>query len=112
MIVLSKKIMNNNFNSNGGKTETCEENIRDSSEEEKMNPINHSILNGNFEINKLEHSYDNKKANDIKKNLKIPSLNLKNILKNENESEDLNTHDSPTHTSIFSLINAHKKYFD
>ena len=107
-----KELMNNNFNSNGGKTETCEENIRDSSEEEKMNPINHSILNANFEINKLEHSYDNKKANDIKKNLKIPSLNLKNILKNENESEDLNTHDSPTHTSIFSLINAHKKYFD
>ena len=125
-----KMLIYNNSNSNGAKNGGIidDENIKDSDDEDtdKIHPINHCILNANYENNKLEKTYDdirlsnlnldnnfdNKKI--IKKKIKIPPLNLVGIFNNDNisKSTDLNTNDSPTHISSFSLFKIHKKYFE
>ena len=117
----------NNSNSNGGAISKRDENINESDDDDKIRPINHCILNANYENNKLENTYDdirltnlnnnleNKTENKkiIKKNIKIPPLNLVGIFNNDNnyKSSDLNTIDSPTHISSFSLCKIHQKYF-
>ena len=118
-----------NTNSNGGNICRNDEDINDSDDDDNMRPINHCILNANYENNKLENTYEdlrlsnlninieNKTDNKakIKKNIKIPPLNLVGIFNNENnnncKSSDLNTNDSPTHISTFSLCKIHQKYF-
>lgn len=122
-----KMLIYNNSNSNGGAISKRDENINESDDDDKIRPINHCILNANYENNKLENTYDdirltnlnnnleNKTENKkiIKKNIKIPPLNLVGIFNNDNnyKSSDLNTIDSPTHISSFSLCKIHQKYF-
>ena len=124
-----KMLIYNNTNSNGGNISRNDEDINDSDDDDNMRPINHCILNANYENNKLENTYEdlrlsnlninieNKTDNKptIKKNIKIPPLNLVGIFNNENnnncKSSDLNTNDSPTHISTFSLCKIHQKYF-
>ena len=126
-----KKILiyNNSINSNGGVINKNNENINESDDDDKIKPINHCILNANYENNKLDNTYDNiilsnlnlnlgnnntaKNSKITKKNIEVPPLNLVRILNNDNyiESADLNTYDSPTHNSSFSLFKTHHKYF-
>ena len=115
----------NNSNSNGGNIEKDDENINESdNEDDKIKPINHCILNANCENNKLENTYDDirinilnleKNTNNNKynnKNQKVAPLNLVEILNNDNlQSTDLNSNESPTHISSFSLYKIHQKYF-
>ena len=114
----------NNSISNGGIIENDLENIDDSDGEEKISPINHCILNANYENNKLQKTYSDIRINNLilenkiyknknsKNNKKIPPLNLVGIINNENYfSKDLNSNDSPTHISSFFLSKIHKKYF-
>ena len=124
----SKKKVNiyNNTNSNGGNLDIKEdnmENIDDPDEDEEIHPIKHCIFNANCENNKLDNTYDNIRINinlesntaknkKVKKPIKIPPLNLVGIYNNNNIlSTDLNTKDSPTHISSFSLCKIHEKYF-
>ena len=106
----NKLIYSNNLNSNGGKIEMNDEDIKESSDEEEINPINKFNINISFvkkDINKEE-----------KKRINIPPLNLKKLInelkKNsiKEENSELNTHDSPTHESSFSLFKTHGKYFN
>ena len=130
-----KILIYNNSNSNGAKIEKNDENINDSDDEEdKIRPINKCILNVNYENNKLENTYDeirlsnlnlennsDKNRRNNKKNIKIPPLNLVSIFNNNDsnnnnndnnfKSSDLNTSDSPTHNTSFSLYKIHQKYF-
>ena len=124
-----KILLYNNTNSNGGAISKNNENINESDDDDKIKPINHCILNANYENNKLENTYDNIRLSNLdlnlgnnntaknskiaKRNIKIPPLNLVSILNNDNDikSADLNTHDSPTHNSSFSLFKTHQKYF-
>ena len=122
-----KMLLYNNSNSNGGNISKRDENINESDDDDKIRPINHCILNANFENNKLENTYDgirlinlnnnleNKTENKkiVKKNIKIPPLNLVGLFNNDHNfiSTDLNTIDSPTHISSFSLYKIHQKYF-
>ena len=127
-----KMLIYNNSNSNGGNIIKNDENIDDSDEDDKIRPINECILNANYENNKLENTYDDlrlsnlnliivnnseKKRNYNKNNKKIPPLNLVGILNNNInnntlKSTDLNSNDSPTHFSSFSLFKIHQKYFN
>ena len=117
---MKKKLINNNLNSNGGNLGSKDENIEESSDEDKLNPINQCVINANYENIKLEKYdndiiIDNKTTKKEKMKINIPSLNLKGILNNKNhdfENSELNTHDSPTHASSFSLFKMHKNYFD
>ena len=99
------------------------ENIEESSDEEQLSPINHNIINANYENNKLENLIedislnDKNKLNKEKKKLNIPRLNFDKLVNNNVKGDDLdnfelNTHDSPTPASSFSLLKTHKKYFD
>ena len=117
-----KKLIDIQFNSNGGKLEK-NENIEESSDEEQLSPINHNIINANYENNKLENLIedislnDKNKLNKEKKKLNIPRLNFDKLVNNNVKGDDLdnfelNTHDSPTPASSFSLLKTHKKYFD
>ena len=116
-IINNKKISNsnkllysNNLNSNGGKMDLNDEDIKESSDEEQIRPINNFNINVSF-----EKKYTNKKE---KKRINIPPLNLKGLLnelkKNsiKEENSEFNTHDSPTHESSFSLFKMHGKYFN
>ena len=115
------KLINDHYNSNGGKIEIKDEDIEESSDEDQIHPINHNIINANHENNKLESLSSDIVTinfNNIikeKKKINIPRLNLSNIIysnkNNDFENSELNTHDSPTHTSSFSLFKMHKKYF-
>ena len=126
-----KILIYNNSNSNGAKNggNFDDENVKDSDDEDsndKIHPINHCILNANYENNKLENTYDDIRLSNlnlnldnytdnrkiIKKKIKVPPLNLVGIFNNENKSTDLNTNDSPTHISSFSLFKIHQKYFE
>lgn len=114
-------------NSNGGNISRNDENVNESDDDDIVRPINHCILNANYENNKLENTYDNIRLSNlniniesktdnktnIKKNIKIPPLNLVSIFNNDSnyKSTDLNTNDSPTHVSSFSLCKIHQKYF-
>ena len=107
----------NNSNSNGAKVELSEEDIRESSDEEPIHPINHCLINSIFENNKLENIHNNISNKNNKKKIFIPQLNfgaINNMKKNFSniENSELNTHDSPTHASSFSLFKMHDKYFD
>ena len=126
-----KILIYNNSNSNGGNIEKNDENINDSDDEEKIRPIKQCILNANYENNKLENTNDDLRLSNLnliiennsekkkrkkysKINKKIPPLNLVGILNNNNntlKSTDLNSNDSPTHFSSFSLFKIHQKYF-
>ena len=131
--VPKKKILiYNHTNSNGGIVDKNKENINESDEDEndKIRPINHCILNANYENNKLENTYDNIRLSNLnliyenntdknnnkimKKKIKVPPLNLVSILNKDNiiKSTDLNTNDSPTHNTSFSLFKIHQKYFE
>ena len=105
----NKLIYSNNLNSNGGKIEMKDEDINDSSDEEEIRPINKFNINVSFE---------KKIKKEQKKNINIPPLNFKKIInelkKNsiKEENSELNTHDSPTHESSFSLFKTHGKYFN
>ena len=122
-IKTKKKLINNNFNSNGGKLESKDEDIEESSDEDKLIPINQCVINASYKNNKLE-KYNNEiimDKNIINKDkikINIPPLNLKGLLNNKNqnkvdfENSELNTHDSPTHASSFSLFKMHKNYFN
>ena len=86
-----------------------DEDIKDSSDEEEIRPINKFNINVSFEknINKGQ-----------KRGINIPPLNFKKFInefkKNsiKEENSELNTHDSPTHESSFSLFKTHGKYFN
>jgi len=119
-------IYNNTNNSNGGNIDINGddmENIDEPDDDEEIRPIKHCIFNANCENNKLDKTYDNIRINmniesntaenkSVKKHIKIPPLNLVGIFDNNNIiSTDLNTHDSPTNTSSFSLYKIHEKYF-
>ena len=120
--ISEKKLININLNSNGGKIEKNSEDIEESSDECQIKPINHSIINKNYKNNKLENLtnsmiLDSNIINKQKKRINIPLLNLKEIINNcqnanDNENYELNTHDSPTHVSSFSLFKMHNKYFN
>ena len=105
----NKLIYSNNLNSNGGKIEMKDEDINDSSDEEEIRPINKFNINVSFE---------KKIKKEQKKNINIPPLNFKKLInelkKNsiKEENSELNTHDSPTHESSFSLFKTHGKYFN
>ena len=105
----NKLIYSNNLNSNGGKIEMKDEDINDSSDEEEIRPINKFNINVSFE---------KKIKKEPKKNINIPPLNFKKLInelkKNsiKEENSELNTHDSPTHESSFSLFKTHGKYFN
>ena len=105
----NKLIYSNNLNSNGGKIKMKDEDINDSSDEEEIRPINKFNINVSFE---------KKIKKEQKKNINIPPLNFKKIInelkKNsaKEENSELNTHDSPTHESSFSLFKTHGKYFN
>ena len=105
----NKLIYSNSLNSNGGKIEMKDEDINDSSDEEEIRPINKFNINVSFE---------KKIKKEQKKNINIPPLNFKKIInelkKNsiKEENSELNTHDSPTHESSFSLFKTHGKYFN
>ena len=105
----NKLIYSNSLNSNGGKIEMKDEDINDSSDEEEIRPINKFNINVSFE---------KKIKKESKKNINIPPLNFKKIInelkKNsiKEENSELNTHDSPTHESSFSLFKTHGKYFN
>ena len=105
----NKLIYSNSLNSNGGKIEMKDEDINDSSDEEEIRPINKFNINVSFE---------KKIKKEPKKNINIPPLNFKKIInelkKNsiKEENSELNTHDSPTHESSFSLFKTHGKYFN
>ena len=117
------KYNNNELNSNGGKKFDDYENINDN--DEKPHVINNYLRDINQQKNKLDKTYDYvimdryKNKNDNKKNLKIPPLNLDKItgkVKNKkgeyfNIPDELNSYDSPTHSSAFYMCNVHKKYF-
>ena len=116
----------NNTNSNGGIIDMNGddmENIDDPDDDEEIHPIKHCIFNANCENNKLDKTYDNIRVNinmesntaknkKVKKHIKIPPLNLVGIFDNNIIGTDLNTHDSPTHISSFSLCKIHEKYFN
>ena len=120
--ISEKKLININLNSNGGKIEKNSEDIEESSDECQIKPINHSIINENYKNNKLENLtnsmiLDSNIINKQKKGINIPLLNLKEIINNcqnanDKENYELNTHDSPTHVSSFSLFKMHNKYFN
>ena len=115
--ISKNKLIYNNSNSNGAKIELSDEDIRESSDEEPIHPINHCFINTNLENNKLESIHNNTSNKKEKKKIFIPQLNFGQInkLKNNisyNENSELNTHDSPTHASSFSLFKMHNKYFD
>ena len=105
----NKLIYSNSLNSNGGKIEMKDEDINDSSDEEEIRPINKFNINVSFE---------KKIRKEQKKNINIPPLNFKKLInelkKNsiKEENSELNTHDSPTHESSFSLFKTHGKYFN
>ena len=105
----NKLIYSNSLNSNGGKIEMKDEDINDSSDEEEIRPINKFNINVSFE---------KKIKKEQKKNINIPPLNFKKLInelkKNsiKEENSELNTHDSPTHESSFSLFKTHGKYFN
>ena len=105
----NKLIYSNSLNSNGGKIEMKDEDINDSSDEEEIRPINKFNINVSFE---------KKIKKEPKKNINIPPLNFKKLInelkKNsiKEENSELNTHDSPTHESSFSLFKTHGKYFN
>ena len=105
----NKLIYSNNLNSNGGKIKMKDEDINDSSDEEEIRPINKFNINVSFE---------KKIKKEPKKNINIPPLNFKKLInelkKNsiKEENSELNTHDSPTHESSFSLFKTHGKYFN
>ena len=105
----NKLIYSNNLNSNGGKIKMKDEDINDSSDEEEIRPINKFNINVSFE---------KKIKKEQKKNINIPPLNFKKLInelkKNsiKEENSELNTHDSPTHESSFSLFKTHGKYFN
>ena len=105
----NKLIYSNNLNSNGGKIEMKDEDINDSSDDEEIRPINKFNINVSFE---------KKIKKEQKKNINIPPLNFKKLInelkKNsiKEENSELNTHDSPTHESSFSLFKTHGKYFN
>ena len=105
----NKLIYSNNLNSNGGKIEMKDEDINDSSDEEEIRQINKFNINVSFE---------KKIKKEQKKNINIPPLNFKKLInelkKNsiKEENSELNTHDSPTHESSFSLFKTHGKYFN
>ena len=105
--ISSNKLINNNLNSNGGKMEVKEEDIKESSDEEQIRPIKKININSSF----VNIKNENEKIN-------IPRLNLTEILnehKNisiKEENSEFNTHDSPTHESSFSLFKMHGKYFN
>jgi len=116
----------NNTNSNGGIMDIPGdnmENIDEPDEDEEIRPIKHFIFNANCENNKLDKTYDDIRINiniesntaknkKVKKHIKIPPLNLVGIYDNNNIlSTDLNTNDSPTKISSFSLYKIHEKYF-
>jgi len=118
-----KKLIYNNSNSNGGKIESKNEDIEESSDEERLRPINQCLINANYENNESgKYNIDIKKVNNIpnkgKIKIDIPPLNIKEIINNKNKSAgdlenlELNTHDSPTHDSSVSLFKMHNKYFD
>ena len=115
--ISKNKLIYNNSNSNGAKVELSDEDIRESSDEEPIHPINHCFINSNHDNNKLESIHNNTSNKNDKKKIFIPQLNFDQInkLKNNisyNENSELNTHDSPTHASSFSLFKMHNKYFD
>jgi hypothetical protein len=63
---------------------------------------------------RININIENKTAKNkkVKKHIKIPPLNLVGIYDNNNIiSTDLNTNDSPTKISSFSLYKIHEKYF-
>ena len=105
----NKLIYSNNLNSNGGKIKMKDEDINDSSDDEEIRPINKFNINVSFE---------KKIKKEQKKNINIPPLNFKKLInelkKNsiKEENSELNTHDSPTHESSFSLFKTHGKYFN
>ena len=118
-----KRLIFNNSNSNGGKIESKKENIEESSDEEQLKPINQSFINASYENDKSEiYNNDIIKDNNIQKKGKIkidiPPLKIKEILNNKNKSAvdfenlELDTHDSPTHDSSFSLFKMHNEYFN
>ena len=118
-----KRLIFNNSNSNGGKIESKKEDIEESSDEEQLNPINQSFINASYENDKSEiNNNDILKDNNIPKKGKIkidiPPLKIKEILNNKNKSAvdfenlELDTHDSPTHDSSFSLFKMHNEYFN
>ena len=118
-----KRLIFSNSNSNGGKIESKKEDIEESSDEEQLKPINQSFINASYENDNTEiYNNDIIKDKNIPKKGKIkidiPPLKIKEILNNKNktavdfENLELDTHDSPTHDSSFSLFKMHNEYFN